>query len=99
MLLRDATPVNFVAFPTKFAEYALTGLKVVMKASPPGCVEAAHRLGNFVALDAPAVAFTPAERTAVATTAVSSLGRIAATLARGEGLAAHARSAELRIED
>ena len=27
------------------------------------------------------------------------LGRIAATLARGEGLAAHARSAELRIED
>jgi histidinol dehydrogenase len=28
-----------------------------------------------------------------------SLGRIAATLARGEGLAAHARSAEFRIED
>jgi histidinol dehydrogenase len=27
------------------------------------------------------------------------LGRVAATLARGEGLAAHARSAELRIED
>lgn len=78
MLLRDSTPVNFVAFPTKFAEYALTGLKVVMKASPPACVEAAHRLGNFVALDAPAVAFASAERAAVAAAAVSSLGRIAA---------------------
>jgi histidinol dehydrogenase len=27
------------------------------------------------------------------------LGRVAATLARGEGLVAHARSAELRIDD
>lgn len=78
MLLRDATPVNFVAFPTKFAEYALTGLKVVMKESPPACVEAAHRLGNFAALDAPPIAFTADERAAVAVAAVSSLGRLAA---------------------
>jgi hypothetical protein len=78
ILLRDATPVNHVAFPTKFAEYALTGLKVVMKDAPPACVDAARRLGNYTALGAPAVPLSDAERAAVAAAAVPSLGRIAA---------------------
>ncbi|MGN2393316.1 histidinol dehydrogenase, partial [Pelomicrobium sp. G1] len=34
----------------------------------------------------------------VSAVAAARLGRVAATLARGEGLEAHARSAELRIE-
>ena len=78
LLLREDTPVNHVAFPTKFAEYALTGLKVVMKEAPPACVAAAKSLGNHVALGEPEKAFSPAERAACAAKAVQSLGRIAA---------------------
>ncbi len=47
MLLRDATPVNHVAFPTKFAEYALAGLQVMMKTEPVSCVEMARKLDNY----------------------------------------------------
>lgn len=78
MLLRDSTPVNFVAFPTKFAEYSLTGLKIIMKESPPGCVDVARRLGSYLALGAPAAPFTSVMRAVCAAAAVESLGRIAA---------------------
>jgi hypothetical protein len=50
-LLRDRNAVNHVAFPTKFAEYALAGLKIVMKDDPPSCVALAQRLGSFVAYE------------------------------------------------
>lgn len=77
MLLRDSTPVNHVAFPTKFAEYAMTGLQVVMKASPPSCVEAARALGNYVALGASATPWPQAERARCAAQAAHKLGRLA----------------------
>lgn len=78
MLLRDSSPVNHVAFPTKFAEYALTGLKVVMKDSPPSCVEVARELGNYVALGADAAPWQQAERARCAGQAAQKLGRLAA---------------------
>jgi glycosyltransferase involved in cell wall biosynthesis len=78
MLLRDTTPTNVVAFPTKFAEYAMTGLKVVMKEAPPACVAAARELGNYSALGAQAAPLTAAERAPCAAQARQRLGRRAA---------------------
>ena len=80
LLLRDATPVNRVAFPTKFAEYALTGLRIVMKEDPPGCVEAARQLGIDVPVGAAvdAVASSVEERSRAAGAAAQQLGRRAA---------------------
>lgn len=77
MLLRDSTPVNHVAFPTKFAEYAMTGLQVVMKDSPPSCVEAARALGNYVALGERATPWPQAARARCAAQAAQKLGRLA----------------------
>lgn len=48
MLLRNTTSVNHVAFPTKFAEYGLAGLQVLMNAEPVSCVDMARQLGNYV---------------------------------------------------
>lgn len=78
MLLRDSTPVNAVAFPTKFAEYAMTGLRVIMKAAPPACVTVARELGNYVALGARAEPWPAAERVRCAALAARQLGRAAA---------------------
>jgi glycosyltransferase involved in cell wall biosynthesis len=78
MLLRESTPVNHVAFPTKFAEYALTGLKIVMKNSPPSCVDVARALGNHVEPGRDAAPFSPPERAHYAGQATSRLGRLAA---------------------
>jgi hypothetical protein len=78
MLLRENAPVNVVAFPTKFAEYAMTGLKVVMKEAPPACVVVARELGNYSALGEQATPSTAAERTRFAAKATQRLGRRAA---------------------
>ncbi len=78
MLLRDSTPVNAVAFPTKFAEYAMTGLRVIMKAAPPACVTVARELGNYIALGARAEPWSTAERERRADLAARQLGRAAA---------------------
>jgi hypothetical protein len=94
MLLRDSTPVNAVAFPTKFAEYAMTGLRVIMKAAPPACVTVAHELGNYVALDSRVEPWSAPERARCAALAARQLGRAAAMttyseiyqrLAQGQG--------------
>jgi hypothetical protein len=77
MLIRHATPTNVVAFPTKFAEYAMTGLKVVMKEAPPACVAVARDLGNYSALGHAATS-TAAERARCAAQAAQRLGRCAA---------------------
>jgi hypothetical protein len=78
MLLREPTPVNHVAFPTKFAEYSLTGLQVVMKAGPPSCVDVAKALGNYVSIDrAGGRPWSSDERKKCADAAIASLGRIA----------------------
>jgi hypothetical protein len=78
MLIRDATPTNFVAFPTKFAEYAMTGLKVVMKEAPPACVAVARELGNHLPAGVRAAQSTIVERMQCAAQATSLLGRLAA---------------------
>jgi hypothetical protein len=78
MLLRDSTPVNAVAFPTKFAEYAMTGLKVVMKEAPPACVALAREFGNYSTIGAQAAPSTAAERVRCAAQATQRLGRRAA---------------------
>jgi glycosyltransferase involved in cell wall biosynthesis len=78
MLLRESTPVNHVAFPTKFAEYALTGLKIIMKNSPPSCVDVARALGNHVEPGKDAAPFSPPERAHCAGQATPRLGRLAA---------------------
>lgn len=75
MLLRDSTPVNVVAFPTKFAEYAMAGLQVIMKESPPSCVAAAREFGNYVALGEPVTPWSAAERAFCAAQAAKQLGR------------------------
>ena len=78
MLLRDSTPVNAVAFPTKFAEYAMTGLKVMMKEMPPACVDVARELGNFLPLGASSPEWGLGERAHCAAQAAQRLGRRAA---------------------
>ena len=75
-LLRDDTPVNRVAFPTKFAEYALAGLQVIMKQSPPACLAEAQALGNYVPLEeAVRPSASPAQRAAIAAAAKERMGR------------------------
>jgi hypothetical protein len=76
-LLRDDTPVNRVAFPTKFAEYALAGLHVIMKHSPPSCVAEAGLLGNDLALEQAGQAALPpsARRAEIAAAAWARMGR------------------------
>jgi hypothetical protein len=78
MLLRDSSPVNVVAFPTKFAEYAMAGLKVVMKASPPACVAMARQFGNDVTPGHAAAPWSVEERVRCASSAAQALGRRAA---------------------
>lgn len=76
MLLRDATPVNHVAFPTKFAEYCLAGLQVMMKTEPVSCVKMARKLGNYVPATGVAPARLDLERRAqLAKAAARQLGR------------------------
>jgi len=76
-LLRDDTPVNRVAFPTKFAEYALAGLHVIMKRSPPSCVAEAGMLGNDLVLEdaLQATALPSARRAGIAAAARGRMGR------------------------
>jgi hypothetical protein len=75
MLLRDSTPVNVVAFPTKFAEYAMTGLRVLLKEAPPACIEVAQDLGNYLPPGGRASPWTSAERGRCAGQAARRLGR------------------------
>jgi glycosyltransferase involved in cell wall biosynthesis len=51
-MLRAATATNRAAFPTKFAEYCLTGLAVVMTAAVPDAYATAQRLGNLLPVPA-----------------------------------------------
>jgi hypothetical protein len=78
MLLRDTTPVNAVAFPTKFAEYAMTGLTILMKEAPPACVAIARELGNYLSPGSLAAPAVEPERRRFAVQAGQRLGRSAA---------------------
>jgi hypothetical protein len=46
VMLRARSSINTGAFPTKFAEYCLAGLPVVMDDNVPDCAIMAGRLGN-----------------------------------------------------
>lgn len=47
-MLRAATATNRAAFPTKFAEYCLAGLAVVMTAAVPDAYATARQIGNLL---------------------------------------------------
>jgi hypothetical protein len=47
-MMRAPTAVNLAAFPTKFAEYCLAGLPVIMTRAVPDACEIAERLGNLM---------------------------------------------------
>jgi hypothetical protein len=49
-LLREQSPLNEVASPTKFAEYCLTGLPVIMQNTVKDAFEMARSLGNLIEL-------------------------------------------------
>jgi len=48
IMLRSDTLLNAVAFPTKFSEYCLAGLPIIMSNSVPECYALADRIGNLV---------------------------------------------------
>lgn len=54
-LLRAHNAINRAAFPTKFAEYCLAGLPVIMDDAVPDCAELADRWGNRLAPKPPAI--------------------------------------------
>ncbi|WP_028880701.1 hypothetical protein [Terasakiella pusilla] len=84
-ILREKHPLNDAAFPTKFAEYAMTGLKVVLKDSPKDCVEVAERFGfkvPFEKLEFPSL--SNHERLELSTQNAALLGRKQAMKKYGE---------------
>lgn len=76
-MLRAATATNRAAFPTKFAEYCLAGLAVVMTPAVPDAYATAQRLGNLLPVPADGeIAWSEDfDRGAVAAAARSSLTR------------------------
>lgn len=58
-LLRPATRTNQAAFPTKFAEYGLAGLKVIMSHAVPDCRAIAQAAGNLVPQDCDPAMLSP----------------------------------------
>ena len=76
-LLREQSPLNEVASPTKFAEYCLTGLPVIMQNTVKDAFEMARSLGNLIELTdfgmhLPTAGF---DRTSVANRARMLMGR------------------------
>ena len=47
-MLREYNDINSCAFPTKFVEYGLVGLPVIMNNSVPDCYEYAKRNKNLI---------------------------------------------------
>lgn len=52
LLIRPESRTNKAAFPTKFAEYGLAGLPVVVTPTVPDCYRVASHAGNLIARDA-----------------------------------------------
>ncbi len=67
IMLRRPDPLNAVAFPTKFAEYGMVGLPVLMSDAVPEAAAVAREVGNFCPV-ANGVAALPAplDRAAIA---------------------------------
>jgi glycosyltransferase involved in cell wall biosynthesis len=80
-LLREPSRINEVASPTKFAEYCLTGLPVIMRNTVKDAFDMARSLGNLVELTDTGVALPVSafDRAAVASKARALLGRCASS--------------------
>lgn len=65
-MLRENTPTNQVAVPTKFAEYCLTGLPVIMTDAVRACHGLALEYGNLIDPSASAIVPGPERRQAIA---------------------------------
>jgi len=76
-LLREKSRLNEVASPTKFAEYCLTGLPVIMQNTVKDAFEMARSLGNLIELTDLGVHLptTGFDRTSVANKARILMGR------------------------
>ncbi len=75
-MLREDTPVNQVASPTKFAEYCLAGLPVIMTDAVRDSARTADKIGNRVAPELEAILTAPnLNRDAVAQRAGELLSR------------------------
>lgn len=79
-LLRHPTPTNRAASPTKFAEYCLAGLPVIMTEAVPDAHRLAAGLGNLVRFDERAGCLEPLprlDRAAIAVAGRRALGKSA----------------------
>ena len=76
-MLRDSIDTNRVASPTKFAEYCLAGLPVIMTEAVKDAYALAQRLGNYVDKDDPEAIrlIASTNRETVASSARKILGR------------------------
>lgn len=76
-MLRQPTPANAASLPTKFAEYCLTGLPVIMTEAVPEACRLAASLGNRLRFDESGQLSWPAEfdRVKVANAAKMRLGK------------------------
>ena len=77
LMLRDSVAANHVASPTKFAEYCLAGLPVIMTAAVKDAYALAQRLGNYIDKDDPEAIrlIASTNRETVASAAREILGR------------------------
>jgi glycosyltransferase involved in cell wall biosynthesis len=75
-MLRRVTPVNAVALPTKFAEYCLTGLPVIMTDAVPEAGAISFKLGNRARISGDTILWPPEfDRAEVAYNARTLLGK------------------------
>lgn len=76
IMLRREDPLNRVAMPTKFAEYAMAGLPVLMTDAVPEAAALAQEIGNRAVLENGAVRLPESyDRAAVSRRATARLGR------------------------
>ncbi len=91
-MLREPKHLNWVASPTKFGEYCLTGLPVILNDTVSQAMHNARELGNYVHIDQvfEAERLPPERRQAVALGALQRYAR-SASVAVYQGLYAAAR--------
>lgn len=76
IMLRRPDPLNAVAFPTKFAEYGMAGLPVLMTDAVPEAAAIAREVGNFCPVaDGVAALPAPVDRAAIASAVRERLSR------------------------
>ncbi len=73
--LREEGGLNEAAFPTKFAEYAMTGLPIIMNESPRDCARLARKWGIFSCSKGEGSKLTREQREECSSSAAKELGR------------------------